>query len=257
MAKITLKKNKKIIVKNKKNNKKTKINKKTSKKIKKQIKQNSKSKNAKVKKNLKTVPKKVKTTKNTTNKKILKSDLLKSKPKSSSKSIVSNQKIKQTISQGSVEMVKIHELVPDFSLPSTEGSEFKLSQYLGKNIVLYFYPKDSTPGCTTEGLQFSQLMTEFDKLSTVIFGVSRDSLGSHDKFRCNQNFKFHLLSDSEEVACKLFDVIKEKNMYGKMVLGIERSTFLISDKGILIKEWRKVKADGHAAEVLQAIKDIK
>ncbi|MEZ0391008.1 MAG: peroxiredoxin [Pseudobdellovibrionaceae bacterium] len=150
----------------------------------------------------------------------------------------------------------IGDVVPDFSLPSTSGEEFSLKALKGKKIVLYFYPKDSTPGCTTEGLEFSKLLKEFKKYKTEVFGVSRDSLKSHDNFKCKQDFQFELLSDSEETACQIFDVIKEKNMYGRKVLGIERSTFLIGEKGQLLKAWRKVKALGHASEVLEAVKAL-
>ncbi len=147
--------------------------------------------------------------------------------------------------------------VPQFSLPSTSGKDFSLSDYEGKKVVLYFYPKDSTPGCTTEGLQFSKLLKEFRKNKTEVFGISRDSLKSHDNFKCKQDFQFELLSDADEEACGIFGVIKEKNMYGKKVMGIERSTFLIGEDGTLLREWRKVKADGHAQEVLDAIKEFK
>lgn len=150
----------------------------------------------------------------------------------------------------------IGEVVPDFSLPSTAGTDFSLKDLQGKKVVLYFYPKDSTPGCTTEGLEFSKLIKEFKKQKTEVFGISRDSLKSHDNFKCKQDFQFDLLSDSEELACEIFDVIKEKNMYGRKVLGIERSTFLIDEKGKLVKAWRKVKAQGHAQEVLETIKSL-
>lgn len=151
----------------------------------------------------------------------------------------------------------VGESVPDFSLPSTSGKDFSLKDLEGKKIVLYFYPKDSTPGCTTEGLEFSKLIKDFRKQKTEVFGISRDSLKSHDNFKCKQDFQFDLLSDSDELACGIFDVIKEKNMYGKKVLGIERSTFLIGEDGTLLQEWRKVKAQGHAQEVLDAIKALK
>lgn len=123
-------------------------------------------------------------------------------------------------------------------------------------MVLYFYPKDDTPGCTLEGQQFTQLHSEFEKANTLIFGISRDSVKSHDKFKCKYNFGFELLSDEKEEACQLFDVIKEKNMYGKKVMGIERSTFVIDGNGNLVKEYRKVSADGHAAQVLEDIKAL-
>jgi peroxiredoxin Q/BCP len=146
--------------------------------------------------------------------------------------------------------------VPDFSLPSTSGEDFSLSDLKGKKVLLYFYPKDSTPGCTIEGNEFSKLIKDFRKNQTEVFGISRDSLKSHDNFKCKQDFQFELLSDADETACALFDVIHEKNMYGKKVMGVVRSTFLIGEDGTLLKEWRKVKAEGHAQEVLQAIQDL-
>ena len=119
---------------------------------------------------------------------------------------------------------------------------FHLSNFLGKTVVLYFYPRDSTPGCTNEGIDFTNLYGDFQKKNVEIFGISRDSINSHEKFKKKYSFPFELLSDSEEVACALFDVIKMKNMYGKQVQGIERSTFLIDPEGILIKEWRGLKS---------------
>jgi len=151
---------------------------------------------------------------------------------------------------------QIGDSVPDFSLPSTSGEDFSLKDLKGKKVVLYFYPKDSTPGCTTQGLEFSKLIKDFKKNKTEIFGISRDSLKSHGNFKGKQDFQFDLLSDSEEAACALFDVIHEKNMYGKKVLGIVRSTFLIGEDGKLLNEWRKVKAEGHAKAVLDFIKDL-
>jgi peroxiredoxin Q/BCP len=151
---------------------------------------------------------------------------------------------------------KVGEAVADFSLPSTSGQDFSLKDFKGKKVVLYFYPKDSTPGCTTEGLEFSKLIKEFRKNKTEVFGVSRDSLKSHGNFKGKQDFQFELLSDAEESACGLFDVIHEKNMYGRKVLGVVRSTFLIGEDGKLLKEWRKVKAEGHAEEVLNYIKGL-
>lgn len=155
-----------------------------------------------------------------------------------------------------IKVPKIGDLVPEFSLPSTAGEDFSLKDYRGQKVLIYFYPKDSTPGCTTEGLEFSKLIKDFKKYKTVIFGISRDSLKSHDNFKCKQDFQFELLSDSDEKACEIFDVIKEKNMYGRQVLGIERSTFLVDEKGKLIFEWRKVKALGHAKEVLETVKSL-
>ncbi|MEW6646598.1 MAG: peroxiredoxin [Pseudomonadota bacterium] len=146
--------------------------------------------------------------------------------------------------------------VPAFALPATGGRTLGLKDFTGRNLVIYFYPKDSTPGCTTEGQEFRDLHAEFERLDTAILGVSRDSLKSHENFKAKQGFPFELLSDSEETLCRLFDVIREKNMYGKKVLGIERSTFLIDARGVLRAEWRKVKAAGHAAEVLAAVKAL-
>ncbi len=152
--------------------------------------------------------------------------------------------------------VSIGKKVPAFSLPATGDQIIKLSVLKGKNIVLYFYPKDSTPGCTLEGQDFRDNIRKFSSRNTMILGVSRDKLTSHEKFKEKQKFPFDLLSDEDEILCKLFDVIKEKNMYGKKVMGIERSTFLIDEKGVLRKEWRKVKVKGHVDEVLAALKEI-
>lgn len=149
--------------------------------------------------------------------------------------------------------VKVGQLVPDFVIPSTSGQEFRLHEKRGKKIVLYFYPKDSTPGCTLEGHEFSERKPLFSNKNVEVYGVSRDSMKSHENFKSKQNFSVELLSDGEEVLCKMFDVIQLKNMYGKMVLGVERSTFLIDEEGRLVKEWRKVKAAGHAQEVLESI----
>ena len=152
--------------------------------------------------------------------------------------------------------VKIGKKVPDFKLPATGEKTITLSELKGKNIVLYFYPKDSTPGCTIEGQNFRDNIKKFKAKNTVILGVSRDTVTSHEKFKKNECFPFDLVSDSDEKLCKLFDVIKEKNMYGKKVMGIERSTFLIDEEGILQQEWRKVKIEGHAEEVLNAVKNL-
>ncbi|KQT42682.1 MULTISPECIES: peroxiredoxin [unclassified Methylophilus] len=145
---------------------------------------------------------------------------------------------------------------PALSLPATSGLQFKVSDYLGKYIVLYFYPKDATPGCTTQGIQFRDMHAEFTAANAVIFGISRDTLKSHENFKAKYLFPFELISDSEELACQAFDVIKMKNMYGKQVRGIERSTFLIDPKGTIVHEWRGVKVDGHAAEVLACIQSF-
>ena len=152
--------------------------------------------------------------------------------------------------------VVIGKKIPEFTIVATGDQNINLSALKGKNIVLYFYPKDATPGCTKEGQDFRDNIRKFSARKTIIFGVSRDTINSHDKFKANQCFPFDLLSDEDEKLCSLFDVIKEKNMYGKKVMGIERSTFLIDDKGILQKEWRKVKVDGHVQEVLDAVKGL-
>lgn len=152
--------------------------------------------------------------------------------------------------------VSIGKKVPQFSLPVTGNQTIKLSELKGKNIVIYFYPKDSTPGCTLEGQDFRDNIRKFSSRNTRILGVSRDSLSSHEKFKEKQQFNFDLISDEDEKLCSIFDVIKEKNMYGKKHMGIERSTFLIDEKGILRNEWRKVKVKGHVEEVLEAVKNL-
>ena len=142
--------------------------------------------------------------------------------------------------------------VADFEAPATGGA-FKLSAHKGHAVVLYFYPKDNTPGCTTEGTDFRDLYSKFTKLGAVVVGVSRDSLKSHESFKAKFEFPFELVSDADEKLCAQFDVIKMKNMYGKKVRGIERSTFLIGPDGKLVREWRKLKVEGHVAEVLAAV----
>lgn len=150
--------------------------------------------------------------------------------------------------------MKSGKLAPDFCLIGSDGKEHKLSDYSGKKIILYFYPKDSTPGCTTEACDFRDNINIINNLNAIVLGISKDNLNSHNKFIEKFNLPFILLSDEEKVACELYGVIKEKNMYGKKVLGIERSTFIIDEGGFLIKEFRKVKVKGHIEEVLQAIK---
>ena len=135
------------------------------------------------------------------------------------------------------------------------GASTTLAAHAGRWLVLYFYPKDSTPGCTTEGLDFNALLPEFDALDADVFGVSRDSVKSHDNFCAKQGFTFPLVSDADEALCRAFEVIKEKNMYGRKVLGIERSTFLVDPKGRIARAWRKVRVPGHAAAVLDALKE--
>lgn len=150
-------------------------------------------------------------------------------------------------------MVKIDHLVDNFILASTGGQEFTLSDYLGKNIIIYFYPKDDTPGCTTEGQNFRDNWYAFTERNCVIVGISRDSVRSHESFKEKMQFPFELLSDAEEIVCSQFDVIRMKNMYGKQVRGIERSTFVINAKGILKKEWRGIKVAGHVQEILDFV----
>ncbi len=150
----------------------------------------------------------------------------------------------------------LNQQVPDFELPSTGNRTFKLSEHLGKILVIYFYPKDSTPGCTSQGQQFRDAYADFQAAGSEIYGISRDNLKSHENFKTKFSFPFDLLSDTEETACNLFDVIKMRNMYGKQVRGIERSTFVIDRNGVLANEWRKVKVDGHANEVLHYIQSL-
>jgi peroxiredoxin Q/BCP len=148
---------------------------------------------------------------------------------------------------------KVGNKAPDFTLPATGDQKIKLSALRGRPGVLYFYPKDSTPGCTLEGQDFRDRHADFAKHDSVILGVSRDSLRSHENFKAKQAFPFELLADTEETVCQRYDVIKEKNMYGRKVLGVERSTFLIDAEGKLVREWRKVKVKGHVDEVLAAV----
>ncbi len=145
---------------------------------------------------------------------------------------------------------------PDFEIPATGDQTFRLSAMEGGPLVLYFYPKDNTPGCTDQGIQFRDLHGEFAKLGCSVFGISRDTVKSHENFKAKMGFPFELLSDAEEIACKAFDVVKMKNMYGKQVRGIERSTFVIDKNGALRREWRGVKVPGHVQEVLNYIKSL-
>jgi peroxiredoxin Q/BCP len=146
--------------------------------------------------------------------------------------------------------------VKDFSLPATGNGTFRLSDHHGKTLVLYFYPKDNTPGCTVEGENFRDLHKAFRKAGAEVYGISRDSLKSHDNFKQKMAFPFELLSDADEAACRQFDVIRMKNLYGKKVRGIERSTFVIDGEGRLAREWRGVKVPGHAQEVLDFVKTL-
>jgi len=153
-------------------------------------------------------------------------------------------------------MVNIGKKVAPFSLPATGDKTVSLKDFKGTHLVIYFYPKDSTPGCTLEGQNFRDRYSEFQRAGADIVGVSRDSLKAHENFKAKQDFPFDLLSDQDEKLCKQFDVIHEKNMYGRKVLGIVRSTFLIDGNGVLQKEWRKVRVKGHADDVLEAVKSL-
>ncbi len=152
--------------------------------------------------------------------------------------------------------IKLKNKAPNFTLPATGDQALSLSDFKGKNLVIYFYPKDNTPGCTTEGQNFRDLHSEFERLNTVILGVSRDSVRVHENFKKKQEFPFDLLSDADEEMCNAYDVIKLKKMYGKEYMGIERSTFLIDSASKLQAEWRKVKVKGHVDEVLEAVRNL-
>ena len=151
--------------------------------------------------------------------------------------------------------IAVDQPVPDFTAAAT-GGDFSLSSLRGKKVVLYFYPKDNTPGCTTEGLQFRDLYSNFAGADAEIVGVSRDSVRSHENFKAKLELPFPLLADTDEVLCTLFDVIKMKKMYGKEVRGIERSTFVIDTEGVLRQEWRGVKVPGHVDEILEAVQAL-
>ena len=151
---------------------------------------------------------------------------------------------------------RLNRVVADFSAIATRNNTIRLKKLRGQKVIIYFYPKDSTPGCTTEGQDFRDLHAKFRRQDTVILGVSRDSVASHEKFRDKQKFPFDLISDPDEELCKKFDVIREKTLYGRKFMGVERSTFLIDAAGKLRREWRKVKVKGHAAEVLEALLEL-
>jgi len=153
-------------------------------------------------------------------------------------------------------MPTLDQPIEDFELAATSATTFKPSALRGKHIVLYFYPKDDTPGCTDEGLQFTELFDAFTAAGCLIFGISRDPLKSHERFKAKMSFPFELISDPEELACGLFGVMKQKNMYGKQVRGIERSTFVIDAHGVLRQEWRGVKVPGHAQTVLDFVRSL-
>lgn len=152
---------------------------------------------------------------------------------------------------------KLNRVVADFKAAATGDKTIQLKALRGKHVVLYFYPKDATPGCTTESQDFRDLHAKFKRQKAVVLGVSRDSLASHEKFKAKQELPFDLISDPDERLCRQFDVIQEKSLYGRKFLGVERSTFLIDADGKLRQEWRKVKVKGHAAEVLEAVKALK
>jgi peroxiredoxin Q/BCP len=152
--------------------------------------------------------------------------------------------------------VELGKKVPDFELPGTSETTFRLSEKADKTVVLYFYPKDNTPGCTSESQDFRDLYPEFAGAGAEVYGISRDSLKSHENFKAKFDFPFDLLSDADEAACNLFDVLKEKIMYGRKVFGIERSTFVIDGDGLLAREWRKVRVKGHVEEVLEAVRGL-
>jgi len=152
--------------------------------------------------------------------------------------------------------VELNQTISDFTCATTANEAMTLASLKGKNVIIYFYPKDNTPGCTQEGQDFRDHYAEFQAANTVIFGVSRDSLRVHTNFKAKHEFPFELISDPDESLCKQFDVIKLKKLYGKEHMGIERSTFLINTEGVLIKEWRKVKVKIHIAEVLEVVKDL-
>lgn len=153
-------------------------------------------------------------------------------------------------------MIKLNEAVPNFTTMATSNFQLDQNKLKGHKTIIYFYPKDNTPGCTTEGQDFRDAIESFQKTNTIIYGVSRDSLKTHENFKRKHEFPFELISDPDESFCKLFDVIKLKKLYGKEYLGIERSTFLIDENGVLQKEWRGVKVKGHVAEVLIACQTL-
>jgi peroxiredoxin Q/BCP len=152
--------------------------------------------------------------------------------------------------------LKLGSKVPDFSLPATGGADFRLKGAAGKKLIIYFYPKDMTSGCTRESQDFRDLHASFRKAGARIVGVSRDGIASHEKFKAREQLPYELLADTDSKLCKLFDVIHEKSMYGRKFLGIERSTFLLDGAGVLRREWRKVKVPGHAEEVLEAAQSV-
>lgn len=203
---------------------------------------------------------KTKTTKKTTKKKASKRKVTTRKAAATKgktatkKKVMATKAIKTAIKKATPTLaakgLKVGEALPHFEVPATGGQNVSPSSLQGKTVVLYFYPKDDTPGCTLEGHEFTRLKNEFQARNTVVYGVSRDDMASHEKFKAKQCYTIDLLSDTKGELCQIFDVIKMKNMYGKQIMGIERSTFVIDPNGRLVKEWRKVKAEGHAQEVL-------
>lgn len=196
---------------------------------------------------------KTKTTKKTTatKKAVATKKAAATKGKSATKKKVTARKaMKKTAPKLAAKGLKLGEALPHFEVAATGGKNVSPSSWQGKTVVLYFYPKDDTPGCTLEGHEFTRLKNDFQARNAVVYGVSRDDMASHEKFKAKQCYTIDLLSDTKGELCQIFDVIKMKNMYGKQVMGIERSTFVIDPNGRLIKEWRKVKAEGHAQEVL-------
>lgn len=151
---------------------------------------------------------------------------------------------------------ELNQVLPDFSAAMTGDKIFRLSDYSGKNVILFFYPKDNTPGCTTESMAFRDLYSRFQHANAIVFGISRDSIRSHEGFKAKFAMPFDLISDPDEVVCTLFSVMRTKNMYGKQVRGIERSTFIIDANGKLVKEWRGLKVAGHVEEVLECVEQI-
>ena len=152
--------------------------------------------------------------------------------------------------------VVVGKTVPSFALPDSTGATWKLKDAGGKNLVIYFYPRDNTSGCTREGTDFAELIPQLKKAKTAVVGISADSVASHRKFKDKMEFPFELLADEDHAVCRLFDVYKEKTLYGRKYMGIERSTFLLDAKGVLRREWRKVKVPGHATEVMTAAQEL-
>lgn len=152
--------------------------------------------------------------------------------------------------------IELNQPVPDFTAQTTSGLTVNLAELAGRTVVMYFYPKDNTPGCTTQGQAFRDLYSEFQAAGAVVFGVSKDSMRTHENFRDKHQFPFELISDPDEALCRLFDVIRMKQMYGKQYEGIERSTFLIDASGVLRQEWRKVKVPGHVEQVLKVAQGL-